>query len=1560
MKLNFNSFLLLIICIFIGSNILSGQANTSSEIMIDFDNCESNVTGENMNYDEFNGEITNGSSGPILELIGNRLYRNNPESNPHSCVMGLEFTSAMCVGALSSCVYEPGNTKSVKFDVKVTAASGSQAVLNNLSFYEASPTTFSWISGTSGNNNYPTKFAVRVLRDGEVIYDRSEINSTRGFSLESFDFQNNPNFTVQNMAIFNFELLAYCPINNGANLSLWDLDDLRINAVSIDASEHNISGGPFSFCTGDGSVDTISLDQITLSGEGTNNTQWIITDSSGMILALPQSFTDVNFDNSGNGNCNIYHLNYSGSISGLFIASNISNLIGDFSLSNAVLVERNEVDGGQLNGGPFNFCNGDGLPDLILDSDFTLSDEKGSLSQWVITDPQGNILALTSSLSQVDFENTPPGICLVWNLSYEDGLTGAVVGNNALNDLSGCFDLSNPITVNRSTPEAATLSGGPFSLCIDGLRDTIATDEITAIGGMGSQSAWVVTDTNGVILGLPPHFSDVNFDDAGTGVCYIWLLSFEGDLQGDTVGGNANDIIGCHALSNPITVNRSTPQAATLSGGPFSFCVDGLRDTIATDEITANGGMGSQSAWVVTDTNGVILGLPQHFSDVNLDDAGAGVCYIWLLSFEGDLQGDTVGGNANDIIGCHALSNPITVNRSTPEAATLSGGPFSFCVDGIRDTIATDEITANGGMGSQSAWVVTDTNGVILGLPPHFSDVNFDDAGAGVCYIWLLSFEGDLQGDTVGGNANDIIGCHALSNPITVNRSTPEAATLSGGPFSFCVDGLRDTIATDEITATGAMGSQSAWVVTDTNGVILGLPQHFSDVNLDDAGAGVCYIWLLSFEGDLQGDTVGGNANDIIGCHALSNPITVNRSTPEAATLSGGPFSFCVDGIRDTIATDEITANGGMGSQSAWVVTDTNGVILGLPPHFSDVNFDDAGTGVCYIWLLSFEDDLQGDTVGGNANDIIGCHALSNPITVNRSTPEAATLSGGPFSFCVDGLRDTIAIDEITATGGMGSQSAWVVTDTNGVILGLPPHFSDVNFDDAGTGVCYIWLLSFEGDLQGDTVGGNANDIIGCHALSNPITVNRSTPEAATLSGGPFSFCVDGIRDTIATDEITANGGMGSQSAWVVTDTNGVILGLPQHFSDVNLDDAGAGVCYIWLLSFEGDLQGDTVGGNANDIIGCHALSNPITVNRSTPEAATLSGGPFSFCVDGLRDTIATDEITATGGMGSQSAWVVTDTNGVILGLPPHFSDVNFDDAGTGVCYIWLLSFEGDLQGDTVGGNANDIIGCHALSNPITVNRSTPEAATLSGGPFSLCIDGLRDTIATDEITATGGMGSQSAWVVTDTNGVILGLPPHFSDVNFDDAGTGVCYIWLLSFEGDLQGDTVGGNANDIIGCHELSNPITVNRSTPEAATLSGGPFSFCVDGLRDTIATDEITATGGMGSQSAWVVTDTNGVILGLPPHFSDVNFDDAGTGVCYIWLLSFEGDLQGDTVGGNANDIIGCHALSNPITVNRSTPEAATLLGGPFSFCVDGSRDTIATDEITATGVWASNLLG
>ena len=207
----------------------------------------------------------------------------------------------------------------------------------------------------------------------------------------------------------------------------------------------------------------------------------------------------------------------------------------------------------------------------------------------------------------------------------------------------------------------------------------------------------------------------------------------------------------------------------------------------------------------------------------------------------------------------------------------------------------------------------------------------------------------------------------------------------------------------------------------------------------------------------------GGSSGDRIVTNSLTLDIVApNVCEVSGGTLSGGPFEFCVgDGVADNIAADGISLSGNSGGNTQWVVTDANGMILGLPDNFADVDFDGAGAGTCLVWHLSYEDGLTGLSQGANTSGLQGCFSLSNSVTVNRSQPEGGTLSGGPFEFCVgDGVADNIAADGISLSGNSGGNTQWVVTDPNGMILGLPDNFADVDFDGAGAGTCLVWHLS--------------------------------------------------------------------------------------------------------------------------------------------------------------------------------------------------------------------------------------------------------------------------------------------------------------------------------------------------------------------------------------------------------------------------------------------------------------------------------------------------------------------
>jgi hypothetical protein len=127
---------------------------------------------------------------------------------------------------------------------------------------------------------------------------------------------------------------------------------------------------------------------------------------------------------------------------------NANDLEGCFSLSNPISVIRNQPESGTLEGGPFEFCVGDGVADNLMAGDITLTGNSGGNSQWLVTEEDGTILGLPPMPSAVDFDGAGVGTCLIWHLSYDGDIEGLAAGMNA-NDLEGCFSLSNPIAVDR-------------------------------------------------------------------------------------------------------------------------------------------------------------------------------------------------------------------------------------------------------------------------------------------------------------------------------------------------------------------------------------------------------------------------------------------------------------------------------------------------------------------------------------------------------------------------------------------------------------------------------------------------------------------------------------------------------------------------------------------------------------------------------------------------------------------------------------------------------------------------------------------------------------------------------------------------------------------------------------------------------------------------------------------------------------------------------------------------------------------------------------------------------
>ena len=446
--------------------------------------------------------------------------------------------------------------------------------------------------------------------------------------------------------------------------------------------------------------------------------------------------------------------------------------------------------------------------------------------------------------------------------------------------------------------------------------------------------------------------------------------------------------------------------------------------------------------------------------------------------------------------------------------------------------------------------------------------------------------------------------------------------------------------------------------------------------------------------------------------------------TVEGGTLTGGPFVFTKDGLPDEIG--DLSLEGAVGTEMAYLVTDPDGLILGIQPSIAElqkVDFDGNELGTCLIYHLSFQRGVLFADVGQNLSDITGCHALSNSVEVNRNPcgAEGGSLPEDSFAFEIDEDDDFLPAASLELSNTVGDTINYVLTSADSTIVAVFPDadsLTRVNFDALASGDYLVWGLARTTPLENAVPGTKAIDVLGCFGLSNPVPVAVVCPaDGGTLVGGPFVFDIDGESDFVDEDSLTLDGAVGVNTTYVVTDNDGVILALPGDFDalqEVDFNSAGEGRCLIWHLSFNGPLTGAGIGANAADLGGCFDLSNPVIVQRQcTAAGGRLSGGPFTVVADSSASptVIDTSFIALTGAVGESTTYVVTDVDGIILSLPAtlgELAEVDFAVAEPGTCLIWHLSYNGPLTGADVGADATALQGCWSLSNSLTVTKTEP------------------------------------------------------------------------------------------------------------------------------------------------------------------------------------------------------------------------------------------------------------
>ncbi len=1384
------------------------------------------------------------------------------------------------------------------------------------------------------------------------------------------------------------------------------------------------------FCVVDNEPDQFSA---SLTGN-VGSSIFLETDSEGNILQI-QNTSTFDFTNAGVGTSFIWHLSLTGNLEGFAVGANVNQLVGCFALSNSIQINRIDNCGApvcDVVGGSIDYrgetvltlCVVDNEPDQFIVS---LTGNVGS-SIFLETDSEGNILQVQNT-STFDFTNASVGTSFIWHLSLTGNLDGFAVGAN-VNQLAGCFALSNSIQVNRIDNCGAPVcdvNGGNIDVAGEAALTICVTDNeadfitVSLEGNTGS-STWILSDNAGNILQIQnsPVF---DFTTTPVGNCLIWHLSLTGSLDGFALGANLVDISGCFDLSNSIAINKIDNcggPVCDVDGGSITFadgstniefCTsDGVSDV---PEFILQNNTGS-STWIVTNSMGEIIEINPD-GVFNFEGFPAGVCFITHLSILDPVTGFVIGGNIDGLSGCMDRSNSLNVTRITdcgPPPCDVLGGTIlaeggatnvTVCVDdGVAEGIAID---LQGNVGP-STWIVTDGNGIILEIQ-NSNIFSFEGDGEGISFIYHLSLDNTITNFGLGESVDNLGGCFSLSNGISVTRQIncgPDPCVIDGGnltlangdtSITFCADdGQNDVL---DIVLTGNVGA-TTFILTDLQGMILDI-QGAPNFNFEGSEAGNCLVYHMSLLDPISGFILNGNISDIEGCFELSNPISVTKVTqcgPTTCMVDGG-IVMTTDNLTgvDVCTTDGINDNIQLMVQNfdgarLWVVTDAGGEIINIQVEDA-FNFEGTGSGTLFIYNIVLIDPIVGFDIGGNIASIQGCFDLSNPISVNRitdCTPDPIPLGGnistqaGALAITVcadDGLSDLVTV---TIANNQG-QSTWIATDTTGQILIVQagPTFE---FEGLGEGVCQIWNVASFGDLVGLQAGQNIVDVTGNFALSNQVTVTREVgcgqPDC-TAEGGNLSLtnnetftivCVTDDEPDIITVELSGNVGT---SNYLVTDPDGNILSIQ---NDTNFDIGGTtvGRCFIWHLSSQDDLVNFAVGQNVNSITGCFDLSNFIEVSKiencsplvcddiRSGSISVMDETAITVCVnDGINDNVVADVDGNVGG----SIWITTDANDIILDTQ-NDNVFNFEGELSGQCFIRHIAVLDAITGLIPGNSISALVGCFQISNRLEVNRilCSTEACTISGGAISttnnetsvaICVTDNMSDIFTVNLTGNSGI---SQFIVTDSVGIIIGIQDGSDpDFDFESSAIGMCQVWHISTIDSSFNLMLDMDVALLEGCFSLSNPITVTRlggdcANPICNDILAGSITF-TDGSVDTLVCIDdginenlnISLTGNTGA-GIFIVTTETGLILDLEndPFF---NFEGSAPGVCLIYHASLLDPFGGLIPGLNITDVTGCVNLSNILRVEKVSCMQTTCMvsGGTLATSTGLTEITVCADD-------------
>lgn len=1419
--------------------------------------------------------------------------------------------------------------------------------------------------------------------DGELALFRSQLFTSPLFIADYVEWGSSGHFTAM-LAVeagewasgdFVFDFFGEPGIEytgTGDASSSWIADGeesiCQANLISSDNCDARaaqiFSASDLSHCV-DGFADLVTA--VSTGGSG-DSTLYVLTDVNNRVLDADVTWP-VDFEQYPTGTYYIRQLNYTGPISGLAVNVPLYNVNGCVASSNIITVIRQEPDGGliinttgnstvQGCGGGISFTvdhitNSPDLPYLYVvindDTNLVISSQNASTDSVITiteTSPANyRVYGVSGEISSI-----PPGA----NFSIIDGQPCIEVSNNSLR----VFALANTTIAGDITPSEAVV------YCPSDSKPPVVVEALGIENGDAQR--WVLAREGGDIISVTTSAA-IDIDTLSSGSYVIHRISYDFGIDGLVAGANLSDLLGCYDLSAPrfVYVEAAAAGTVTLDDGAdrLTSCTGSTRFTVAAQGIAPNVPYYYLVADVANDSIVAVIPRTDSLQLIDLSSLGQGESRLYGYSQSGPIQ--VVPGMLLDDLAlgeCADLSTEsiLVVKTPNPYQGGMIASPdaLSFCIDSVPDLV---DVVLSFAVSDSSQYLVTDDNDVILqtGLS---TPIQFTDSIPGIRRIYHLSYGIDIEGLAVGNHLNQLDGCVSISNAIEVRRDFVDGGMISNPDSIALISACEGGLVVDVQHETTSTLLPYHYLVVEAPGTIVAV--------LDPAEGPIYDLSYLPVDNyQIYGWShvsrdllpVGSNLSQATDddCEALSSNSLVISVLPNVSQggviTTTGPAAICVDSIPDLI---DLTLDGASGVvRINYVMTDDDYNIIDIPDSNPPYNLDNGMPGITRIYNLAHNGAIGGLVAGNNLAQVRGCYSLSNEVIIDKVLPDAGevqtTLGETRVEFCAGDIIIDMEHTDIT----MGLSYSYVLTDDDGLVTAVfdESETSSVAISGADASTCRIYGWSYDGSRP-SVVGMMIDelDLLSCSAVSsNFVTVVKV---GGLTNGGILTaanleiLCADGIPDPI---EVTLTGAFGTNSSWVVVSENGTILSLP-FASPFNLDPAGGGDFVIYNISYEDGLEGLNIFGSINDLRGCFDLSNPLFVTNVEAEPSEITTSqPTDICLGDGGETITFIETSQGSGL---SVWLVTDLSGVVESFS-NTGVIDFAGSGPGISLVSKVSYVGSLEGLQVGATVDDLDGCYAESNRVTITRTVAQAGVIRLIDGSTSAARCVGAAALQFSHSTPNPGQQYSVVLTDSNDDIIRVDPSAGTVDYSDLVAGTYKVYGWSSDGGTTPD-IGQNIGTLErGCGDVtSRPVDLEIVNVDGSTVvstSGPAVIACLDGVPDPIQL--FTTSTATSLPYSYLVADLNGVVLEV---YTDGAIDLEASSLPVSRIYGYSHDAISTPVPGDNVNILSteaCGDLSeNFITVTRQSADGGSLiseLGNEFTICVDEVADPVLFTPNTAS---------